>query len=290
MPPIRTQVVTRSRKEREQNFVSPSRGRGRKRRTQRHHAHQTTPARAISNVAGIGTSTTEMDHHCLTEDFAGQPGISPEPVPDSGESDIIIPHIDHMQSINFDGPNFDIQEYQPCVTTSTFDPISSHVPQKMKIKIWEDQFIDLSLLLKSARELVDHVDTQGQIQIRNGTMCLVKQKSNSFLSIEKWTSAFIIFTSIILEKYRTRSQELLKYMRDIRIAASRSSGWFKYDEQFRLQKVANPHSSWGQINSELWLLYITNNTPSQVPDKFSQQGKFMSTPNSAPQNRLSSHY
>lgn len=47
-------------------------------------------------------------------------------------------------------------------------------PSHLKNKIWEDQFIDLSLLLKSARELVDHADTQGQIQIHNGSMCLVK--------------------------------------------------------------------------------------------------------------------
>lgn len=69
--------------------------------------------------------------------------------------------------------------------------------------IWEGKFVDLSILLKSVREISDHLNTQGQIQVRNGTMCLVKQKPRIFLSIDKWTSAFIIFTSVMLEKYRS---------------------------------------------------------------------------------------
>lgn len=125
------------------------------------------------------------------------------------------------------------------------------------------------ILNKSAREISDHVDTQGQIQIRDDTMCLVKQNSRTFLSIDKWTSAFIIFTNIMLEKYQTRAQELLKYMRDIRMVAARSgNGWFSYDEQFRLRKASDPHSSWGIINPELWLIHVTNNyVPTQAQSK-----------------------
>ena len=60
----------------------------------------------------------------------------------------------------------------------------------------------------------------------------------------------------MLEKYRSRAQEFLKYMRDIRLAASRSQGWFRYDEQYRLRQANNSVSSWGIINQEFWLLYI----------------------------------
>lgn len=96
----------------------------------------------------------------------------------------------------------------------------------------------------------------------------MKHKPCTFLSIDKWTSAFIIFTSIMLEKYRFRVQEFLKYMRDVRLAADRSgNGWFTYDEQFRLRKVSDPHSSWGIINSELWLIHVTNNYTMQTQEK-----------------------
>ena len=66
----------------------------------------------------------------------------------------------------------------------------------------------------------------------------------------------MIYTSVMLEKYRSRAQEFLKYMRNIRLAASRSQGWFRYDEQYRLRNANNPESSWGIINQEFWLLYI----------------------------------
>lgn len=99
-------------------------------------------------------------------------------------------------------------------------------------------------------------------------MCLVEHKPRTFLSIDKWTSAFIIFTIIMLEKYRSRAQELLKYMGDVRMAADRSgNGWFAYDEQFRLCKVSDQHSSWGIINSELWLIHVTNNYTMQAQEK-----------------------
>jgi hypothetical protein len=41
------------------------------------------------------------------------------------------------------------------VMPSIFDPISSHIPLKLKEKAWKGDFIDFHLLLKSARELVN---------------------------------------------------------------------------------------------------------------------------------------
>ena len=153
-------------------------------------------------------------------------------------------------------PSLDFQVDEPTRTTSSFDPIGGHVPQKLREKIWEGQFIDLSLLLKTARDLETDM-TQGELKIQDGKIIISKNERSSYLTIERWTSAFLIYMSIYLEKYRTRAQELLKYMRDIRLAASRSNGWFKYDEQFRLRMSADIHSSWASINTEFWLLYIS---------------------------------
>ena len=52
-------------------------------------------------------------------------------------------------------------------------------------------------------------------------------------NIEKWTDAFLIFSSIYLKGYPNKLQELLQYMSIIREAASRSStlSWRSYDEQ-----------------------------------------------------------
>ncbi|CAG2208982.1 unnamed protein product [Mytilus edulis] len=63
----------------------------------------------------------------------------------------------------------------------------------------------------------------------------------------------MIFMSVYIEKYSTRAQELLKYMRDIRLAATRSENWATNDEQFRLKIEKN-------IHGEYWLLHITSPT------------------------------
>lgn len=69
--------------------------------------------------------------------------------------------------------------------------------------MWEGKFIDLDILPRSARELSNDIVSWGWgLQIRDGKMCLVKQKHSIFLNFEKWISAFLIF--IMLEIYRTR--------------------------------------------------------------------------------------
>ena len=52
---------------------------------------------------------------------------------------------------------------------------------------------------------------------------------------------------------------IIKHMRNVRLAASRVSGigWSIYDEQYRLRKARFPHSFWGDVDMELWLLYVS---------------------------------
>lgn len=87
-------------------------------------------------------------------------------------------------------------------------------------------------------------------------LCIVKPKSNTYLNIDKWTSPFMIFVSIMLEIFPTRARESLKYLRDVRIAATRSNNWSKYDEQCSLRMSSQPRASWGHIYQDFWL-YIS---------------------------------
>ena len=162
--------------------------------------------------------------------------------------------------------DFDLDAYTPTPTVSCFDPVGKLIPPKLKQKIWEGQFIDLGLLLKSRKEINDYLGGHGEVHVRDGKFCVYQQKTPTFLTIEKWTSAFVIFISVMIEKYRTRGQELLKYLRDVRLAASRApTGWYRYDEQFRLRMADDPHASWGQINQEYWLLYVNSSSSSVFP-------------------------
>lgn len=53
---------------------------------------------------------------------------------------------------------------------------------------------------------------------------------------------------------------MLKYMHDVKLGANRSTGlgWREYDQQFRLKKARMPSTSWGQVDQELWLIYMNN--------------------------------
>lgn len=271
MPPIRRKAREIYKRKADEQRISPARGRGQRRtRSSSEQQSLSTTPDAIVTVAepsdGVNTTgrgrrrrQTSPDPHHAPNPSTSDTFVAGDNTP-SGESVIDLPQFDNflpMQSVDF-------ADYLPPTTPSYTDPLSAHVPLTLKQKIWQGKFIDISVLVKSARELLDHNESQGEIQIKNGRMCLVKQKSSVYLNIDKWTSAFLVFSSVLLEKFPDKAQDLLKYMRDVRLAANRSPGWFRYDEQFRLRMASNPGIPWGQINNELWLLYVTN-ASSQSP-------------------------
>ncbi|XP_052103110.1 uncharacterized protein LOC127736584 [Mytilus californianus] len=151
-------------------------------------------------------------------------------------------------------------DFTPTQESRIHDTVGEHVPFKIKEKIWEGKFIELHYLLRTQKEMEETPSDGITGELKRGKICIEKRSSGVYLSINEWTSAFMVFMSVYIEKYRTRAQELLKYMRDIRLAATRSENWATYDEQFRLKIEKNPNLSWGNIHGEYWLLHITSPT------------------------------
>lgn len=84
-------------------------------------------------------------------------------------------------------------------------------------------------------------------------------------TIDSWLDAFFIFMSIYLSAHIDETHSLIKYMANVKLGTSRVSGglgWRDYDRQFRLKKAKDNTTSWGKIDQELWLLYITPNVHS----------------------------
>jgi len=104
----------------------------------------------------------------------------------------------------------------------------------------------------------------GDFVLKVGTLAVVNKPPGSIISIHSWTTAFMIFMDIMLEKRTFKTQEYLKYMQCIRLATSMgySNGWIAYDEQYRLKKTRLPFSSWALIDQELWVLYVISNSVS----------------------------
>jgi hypothetical protein len=149
---------------------------------------------------------------------------------------------------------------QPNQVNSFHVDIASEISQATRRKMQKSEYIDLALLLSNNN--VQRQDTRklvivnGELSMQSGNL---RTKINN---IEQWTSAFIIFISIYFSAHENRVQELLKYMSDFRLGSQQSSslGWKPYDEQYRLRKACNPMSSWGIVDVELWLLYISSST------------------------------
>jgi hypothetical protein len=154
----------------------------------------------------------------------------------------------------------------PEAISSIHDSISAHIPLKIKETIWRGEYIPFGLLLKSAKELTTESYLDGDFVLKGRTLTAVNKKPGSINSIHSWSTAFMIFMDIMLEKWPFKAHEYLKYMQCIRLEAFRgyNNGWISYDEQYRLKKTRLPFSSWVLIDQELWVLYVVTNSVSHL--------------------------
>ena len=135
------------------------------------------------------------------------------------------------------------------------DDLTLHVPEQIKVKIRQHQYINLAVLLKGPVELTEMcsgslltVNEQGQLETRS------KPVTEKIQSIAQWTDAFLIYASIYLAEHPSAALQLIRYISLIREASQKyvGFGWRVYDEQFRLRQAIEL-KSWGEIRSDLWL-------------------------------------
>ncbi|KAK3107318.1 hypothetical protein FSP39_011751 [Pinctada imbricata] len=135
----------------------------------------------------------------------------------------------HLIDNIFQGQGEQVRENPPILISDGI-PLGAEVSQKIKAKIWEDEYLDLRVLLPNQHEDPISVTIESHvINFKQGT------KSKSQLSIYQWTDAFHIFTCIYLEKYPNEAANLLKYcsiVRDVHKCAD-DQAWRSYDESFR---------------------------------------------------------
>ena len=135
------------------------------------------------------------------------------------------------------------------------------------------EYVDFATLLQK-RETLDPDQVESGVALsvnQDGSIVWKRNKPKTqIVSINTWTSAFLVYSSIYLQRHPSRVQELLKYADIVRTAASRFGGWGwrSYDQQFRMRQQSQPSRSWSIIDGELWALYVvtsTNKTTSDHP-------------------------
>ena len=140
-----------------------------------------------------------------------------------------------------------------------------YVSQNLKEKIWNREYIDLSLLLY--QNFISQIDRpQNVISYDNAAGSLVitsnkNSKVKSIQNIESWTDAFINYMKIFIQRFPNLANELTTYMSIIRGTQVSFEKIYCYDQQFRLRMANNPTRSWSSIDGILWYTVIANGEP-----------------------------
>jgi hypothetical protein len=74
----------------------------------------------------------------------------------------------------------------PASQPSMFDSVSSHIPLKIKEKVWTGEYIDMSLMLKSGKDLVYDSQLNGELAVKGGQLTVLQQKHNQIKNIHTW--------------------------------------------------------------------------------------------------------
>ena len=127
------------------------------------------------------------------------------------------------ESVGSNQPSFDFKDGIP---------LGASVSQKLKSKIWNNEYFDFKSLLDNKEEPLSVTITSGVINFHQG------QKSKYPLTLNQWTDAFLIFSAIYLEKFPHEGANLLKYCFMVReMQYLHGDNAFRlYDEQFRKLK------------------------------------------------------
>ena len=147
---------------------------------------------------------------------------------------------------------------------SMCSPLGAELPLSVIAKIINSEYVDFANLLdKSALGEGDNKGLSLSVNQTGQFVWVDSGKSKQVInSIQSWTDAFLVFSSVFLGAHPSRAQELLKYANLIRTAASRYAGWGwkTYDTQFRLRQQRVPSRSWSIIDGELWTIYVATSS------------------------------
>ena len=135
-------------------------------------------------------------------------------------------------------------------------PLDAGVPDKIKAKIWKEEFVDFSVLLSNPDPT-----THYEINVRpseTGQPASVvlepaAKPNKQIKNINDWLRAFHIFVSIYTLKYPHESYALMKYGQVVQDLAACEHNWYYYDEHFRFLRVPWAFHDLAMFTSTLFL-------------------------------------
>ena len=91
-------------------------------------------------------------------------------------------------------------------------PLASRVPERIKNKIWANEFIDFSNLVITFKDDNNYTFQLQSNDTGQQVLSMVpNHKRPTIQNIEQWTTAFQIFISIFTQRFPQDSPALMKY-------------------------------------------------------------------------------
>ena len=140
---------------------------------------------------------------------------------------------------------------------------SCHIEPGLRKKIEQGEFIDLDKLLPSDKGVGTSMTQDNRLGLvyEDGEAFLAPAKKvNKINSIQKWDSAFRVYSTIFSEANPHRASELLQYIQVIHMAAA-NNPWESvafYDYTFRQLMATKPWRSWAKTYTQGWNIAFTN--------------------------------
>ncbi len=115
-------------------------------------------------------------------------------------------------------------------------PLGSHLAKQVREKIIKEEYVNLYYLLVQNKD--DASEAYNAIYHatlgRDAKIEFKPVKSKNIEDIEKWTTAILTLVYVHCQIHPHDCLGMLKYMSDVKYAASQGDGWIKCDKEYRL--------------------------------------------------------
>ena len=132
-------------------------------------------------------------------------------------------------------------------------PVDFHVNDKIRSKIWANEYVEMASLVEHRSEPEFSVVARGQSEFR-----IIQQAPPKKIDhIGQWNSAFMIYLAIYCKKYPNQISNLIQYSKRVRSLASKGGDWSRYDSEFRKLRESE-FNDWADTDWELWFECLTS--------------------------------
>ena len=116
----------------------------------------------------------------------------------------------------------------------------SRLPRRMRVRILQLEFIEMSELLPEAWSAAESQET-------SSSMFKLPSRRSPVSDLGVWMECYALMASVLVERYPSKASHFFAYLRRISRAARnfQGSAWVAYDRMYRRQALARGSLDWG---------------------------------------------